>query len=165
MCPMSTPAEAPASTSSGRSRLARRAGCLAWLLLPFVLLWALVKLPGWINDFELARMADRVVEHPRLPGTTSGQFDPQVKMRGGDSGDCWYTIRFTLDVDVPVEQVLSHYRQAKIEDPDGQRDDYEVSAWALVDEPGGETTEDSAPGTLIIDLDGTLNGGLDPRCL
>ncbi|MEV4075470.1 hypothetical protein ACGFJC_35975 [Nonomuraea fuscirosea] len=110
-------------------------------------------------------MADRVVEHPRLPGTAPGQFDPQVRVRGGDSGDCWYTIRFTLDVDVPVEQVLSHYRQAKIEDPDGRRGDYEVSAWALVDEPGGETTEDSAPGTLIIDLDGTLNGGLDLRCL
>ncbi len=155
----------PASTSPGRSRITRRLGCLAWLLMPFVLLWALAKTPEWINDFELARMADRVKAYPRPPGTTFGDFGPQTKVRGGDSGDCRYTIRFGLDVDLPVEQVLNHYRQAKIEDPDGQLGDYEVWAWAVVDEPGGEAAEDSAPSSLIIDLDGTLNGGLDLRCM
>ncbi|MGW3347151.1 hypothetical protein ACWDA3_27945 [Nonomuraea rubra] len=138
---------------------------MAWLLVPFVLLWALVRMPAWINDFRLARMVERVEEYPRLPGTSPGSFDTQVQI-GGDSGDCWYTIRFDLNVHLSVEQVLNYYRQAKIEDPDGDLGDYSVSAWAVVDEPGDEAEAASSPGSLIIDLDGTFNGGLmDLRCL
>ncbi|UBU09090.1 hypothetical protein [Nonomuraea gerenzanensis] len=49
-----------------RAGLARRIGCLAWLLVPFVLPWAVAETPAWVNDFEPSRMVERAQECPRL---------------------------------------------------------------------------------------------------
>ncbi|NBE96184.1 hypothetical protein FE391_20380 [Nonomuraea sp. KC401] len=76
----------------------------------------------------------------------------------GDSGDCWYTIRFQLFTERPVQEVLSHYRQAKIEDPDGDLGDHEVAAWTPFDEPGTPVDGRSAATSVIIDLDGMYDG-------
>ncbi|MFG1688007.1 hypothetical protein ACGFNP_48215 [Nonomuraea sp. NPDC049269] len=149
---------------SGPSRLARRFGCLALLLVPFVLLGVIVMAPVWISDFRLARMVDRIKEYPLPPGTDFGYFDPQVEV-SGDSGDCWYTIRFDLFTDRPVQEVLNYYRQTKIEDPDGDLGDYEILAWTPFDEPGVQADETSATDSLIIDLDGMYDGAMsDMRC-
>ncbi|WP_431933754.1 hypothetical protein [Nonomuraea jabiensis] len=98
------------------------------------------------------------------PGTDFGSFDPHVEV-SGDSGDCWYTIRFELSTDRPVQEVLKHYRQAKIEDPDGDLGDYEVVAWTLFDEPGPPVDDTSATKAVIIDLGGMYDDTwTDMRC-
>ncbi|MEO3801483.1 hypothetical protein [Nonomuraea sp. B1E8] len=61
--------------------------------MPLLLLAAIVKAPVWINDHRLARMVGRIQAYPLPSGTDFGYFDPQVEV-SGDSGDCWYTIRF-----------------------------------------------------------------------
>ncbi|MER7504922.1 hypothetical protein AB0L05_36810 [Nonomuraea pusilla] len=144
--------------------MARRSGCLALLLVPFLLLAAIVMAPVWINDHRLARMVDRIQEYPLPSGTDFGSFDPQVEV-SGDSGDCWYTIRFELSTERPVQEVLNHYRQAKIEDPDGDLGDYEVVAFTVFDEPGTHVDGTSAANSVIIDLDGMYSGSwMDMRC-
>ncbi|MET7331014.1 hypothetical protein [Nonomuraea sp. NPDC005650] len=166
---MSAPQDAPAAASpeeaSGFSRTARRIGCLAFPFVFFALLAAIVTTPFWISDYRLARMVDRVQGYPLPPGAEFGSFDPQVEVSGGDSGDCWYTIRFELSTDRPVQEVLTYYRQARIEDPDGDLDDLSIAAWTLFDEPGGEAAESSDTNVLIIDLDGTYSATLaELRC-
>ncbi|MFI7147670.1 hypothetical protein ACIBO2_22360 [Nonomuraea sp. NPDC050022] len=116
--------------------------------------------PVWLNDYLLARMVDRIQEYPPPPGADFGYIDPQVKVTG-DSGDCFYTIRFEVFTDRPVEEVLKYYRQAKIEDPDGDLDDFEITAWTPFDEPG----ETSAANQVIIHLDGMYDRTwTDMRC-
>ncbi|NUW44425.1 hypothetical protein [Nonomuraea rhodomycinica] len=133
------------------------------LLAPFALLGMVVMAPVWISDHKLARMVDRIQEHP-LPATAEwGYFDPQVEV-SGDSGDCWYTIRFELSTGATVQEVLSHYRQARIEDPDGDLGDYEVTAWTIFDESGTPESGPTSRRSLIIDLDGAYDGGFDMRC-
>ncbi|MEQ4725078.1 hypothetical protein [Nonomuraea sp. B19D2] len=134
-------------------------------LVPFALLGLIVMAPAWISDHRLAGMADRIQQYPLPPGTDFGLFDPQVEV-SGDSGDCWYTIRFELSTNRPVQEVLNYYRKAKIEDPDGDLGDYEIVAWTPFDEPGTPTEETSATDSLIIDLDGTMDdhSWLDMRC-
>ncbi|MBB6551372.1 hypothetical protein [Nonomuraea rubra] len=165
---MSAPQHAPASASaavSGRSPRARRLGCLALALVPFVLIGMIVEAPSWIDDYRLARMVERIQAYPLPDGAEFGSFDPQAETTGGDSGDCWYTIRFPVSTDRPVHEVLSHYRKAKIEDPDGDLGDFTVTAWAMVDEPGGQGDEATATGPVIIDVDGVYSGSLlDGRC-
>ncbi|MEU8143562.1 hypothetical protein [Nonomuraea sp. NPDC048901] len=120
--------------------------------------------PVWLNDYRLARMVDRIQEYPPPPGADFGYIDPQVEVTG-DSGDCWYTIRFEVSTDRPVQEVLNHYRQAKIEDPDGDLDDFEIMAWTPFDEPGVQPDETSATNQVIVHLDGMYDGGLrDMRC-
>ncbi|TDE59055.1 hypothetical protein E1295_03905 [Nonomuraea mesophila] len=164
---MSIPRDPPAPAAPQKSRisrLARRSGCLAPLLVPFLLLAVIVMAPVWINDHRLARMVDRIQANPLPSGTVFGYFDPQVEV-SGDSGDCWYTIRFQLSTERPVQEVLNHYRQAKIEDPDGELGDYEVEAWISFDEPGTPVDGSSATHSVIIDLDGMYDGtGMDMRC-
>ncbi|GAA2212598.1 hypothetical protein GCM10009850_080600 [Nonomuraea monospora] len=157
---MSAPRPEPA-----RSPRARRLGCFAWALAPFVLLGAIVMAPGWVNDYRLARMVDRIQEYPLPAGAEFGSFAPQAETSGGDSGDCWYTIRVPISTDLPVHEVLSYYQQAKIEDPDGEVGDISVSAWTLVGKPGDRTDETTATGPVIMDVSGTYSGGiLDDRC-
>ncbi|WP_043632323.1 hypothetical protein [Nonomuraea candida] len=94
-----------------------------------------------------------------------GAFEPQAETRGGDSGDCWYTIRFPISTDLPVHEVLRHYRQARIEDPDGELGDFTVHAWIMADESGRRANEDPATGPVIIDVDGVYSGDPpDSRC-
>ncbi|MFG1711301.1 hypothetical protein ACFLIM_49960 [Nonomuraea sp. M3C6] len=144
--------------------MARRIGCLALPLVPLLLLAAIVMAPVWINDHRLARMVDRIQEFPLPPGTDFGYFDPQVEV-SGDSGDCWYTIRFELSTVRPIQEVLNHYRQAKIEDPDGDLGDYGVVGWTPFDEPGTPVDGPSATNPVIIDLDGMYDGTwTDMRC-
>ncbi|TYB71039.1 hypothetical protein FXF51_00945 [Nonomuraea sp. PA05] len=157
---MSAPQHEPA-----RSPRARRIGCLAWAMVPFVLLGAIVMAPAWYNDHRLALMVERIQDYPLPAGAEFGSFAPQAETSGGDSGDCWYTIRVPISTDRPVHEVLSHYRQARIEDPDGEAGDFSVRAWTLVGEPGDRTDESTATGPVIIDVDGTYSGGiLDGRC-
>ncbi|MEU6799278.1 hypothetical protein ABZ907_46975 [Nonomuraea wenchangensis] len=144
--------------------MARRSGCLALLLLPLLLLAATVMAPVWINDYQLARMVDRIQEHPLPSGTDFRYVDPQVEV-SGDSGDCWYTIRFELSTERPVQEVLNHYREAKIEDPDGELGDYGVAAFTLFDEPGTPAGGTSATHSVIVHLGGTYDdAGIDMRC-
>ncbi len=149
--------------------MARRIGCLALLLVPFLLLAVIVMSPVWINDYRLARMVGRIQEYPLPPGADFAYVDPHVEVIG-DSGDCWYTIRFELYTDRPVQEVLNHYRQSKIEDPDGDLGDYELTAWTLLDEPGTPADGTSGDGTsatdsVIIHLDGIYDDGFtDMRC-
>ncbi|MFG1947247.1 hypothetical protein [Nonomuraea sp. NPDC048826] len=160
---MSTPQDPPSPPqASGRSRAARRLGCLALALLPllpFLLLAAIVKAPVWLADHRLARMADHIRENPP-PGADVGYVDAHVEVTG-DSGDCWYTIRFELSTDRPVQEMLDHYRRARIEDPDGQAGDYELTVWTPMDEPGASTVS-----SMIIHLDGEYSGSLlELRCM
>ncbi|WP_101790132.1 hypothetical protein [Nonomuraea indica] len=155
------PLAAAPPRESGRSRTARRIGCLALLSAPPLLLAAMVIAPVWINDHRLARMVDRIQESSLPPGTGFGSFAPQVEV-SGDSGDCWYTIRFELSTDRPVPEVLNHYRQARIEDPDGDLGDYEVAGWTPSDEPG--TPGDGTSTGVIVDLHGTYDTSTDMRC-
>nr|WP_152992304.1 hypothetical protein [Nonomuraea pusilla] len=158
------PSAAAPPQKSRHSRMARASGCLALLLVPLLLLAAIVMAPVWINDHRLARMVDRIQEYPLPAGTDFGSFDPQVKV-SGDSGDCLYTIRFGLFTERPVQEVLNHYRQAKIEDPDGDLGDYGVVAFTVFDEPGTPVAGTSATNSVIIDLDGVYDGtGMDMRC-
>ncbi|WP_049556292.1 hypothetical protein [Nonomuraea sp. SBT364] len=92
--------------------------------------------PTWIDDYRLARMAERIREYPLPDGAQFGLFEPQAETYGGDSGDCWYTIRFPLSTDRPVHEVLGHYRQAEIEDPDGELGDFSVTAWVTTGQTG-----------------------------
>ncbi|MEV4569698.1 hypothetical protein AB0K12_38555 [Nonomuraea sp. NPDC049419] len=161
--PRDPPAPAPPQKSR-HSRLARRSGCLALLSVPLLLLAAIVMAPVWINDHRLARMVGRIQAYPLPSGTDFGYFDPQVEV-SGDSGDCWYTIRFELSTERPVQEVLNHYRQAKIEDPDGDVCDYEVVAFILFDEPGTPVDGASVTNSVIIDLDGMYDDTwTDMRC-
>ena len=145
--------------------MARRSGCLALLLVPLLLLAARVMVPVWINDQRLARMVDRIREYPLPPGTGFAHLDPQVEV-SGDSGDCLYTIRFELFTERRVQEVLDHYRQARIEDPDGDLGDYEVAAFTLFDEPGAPVDDTSGTSSVIIHLDGMYDddGWADRRC-
>ncbi|WP_219462352.1 hypothetical protein [Nonomuraea rhizosphaerae] len=162
--PEAPPAPAPPEKPSG-SRAARRIGCLALLSAPFLLLAALVMAPVWITDHRLARMADRVLAYPPPPGTDVEHAAPQVEVSGGDSGDCWYSIRFELSTDRPVQEVLSHYRRARFEDPDGDLGDHEFAAWTLFDEGGTPAEDTSTSEPVIIDLYGTYTGSwADMRC-
>ncbi|MEV4840366.1 hypothetical protein AB0K05_38075 [Nonomuraea sp. NPDC049486] len=156
-----TPAPPP---ESRRSRTARRIGCLAVALVPLLLLAAIVKAPAWIDDHRLARMVDRIQEYPPPAGADLGYFDRHVEV-SGDSGDCWYTIRFELSTDRPIQEVLNHYRQAKIEDPDGDLGDYELVAYTPFDESGTPVDGTSATNSMILHLDGMYDGTwLDMRC-
>ncbi|MEU8250709.1 hypothetical protein [Nonomuraea sp. NPDC048916] len=61
--------------------------------------------------------------------------------------------------------MLNHYRQAKIEDPDGDLGDFSIVAWTLFDEPGVQADETTATGSLIIHLDGMYDDTwTDMRC-
>lgn len=156
--------QGPPAPPPGHSRTARRLGCLALLLLPFLLLAAVVKAPTWIDDYRLARMMDRIEKHPRPPGTDFEYFDRHVDVRG-DSGDCWYTMRFEISTDRPIREVLNYYRQAKIEDPDGHLGDYDVYAYTFFDEPGTSEGGISDTEPVIIHLAGEFSGSLlNMRC-
>ncbi|NRQ40599.1 hypothetical protein HII36_53650 [Nonomuraea sp. NN258] len=132
--------------------------------MPFLLLTAAVITPMWVDDHRLDRMIDRIQDHPLPPETDFGYFDPQVEV-SGDSGDCWYTIRFELFTERPVHDVLTHYRQANIEDPDGDLGDYEIAAWTPFDASGTRADDPSIPHSVIIDLDGMYDDfWTDLRC-
>ncbi|GAA2298676.1 hypothetical protein GCM10010149_54340 [Nonomuraea roseoviolacea subsp. roseoviolacea] len=155
--------EAPPPRRPGRSRI----GCLALSLVPlvpFVLLGLVAMAPVWISDHRLGLMVDRLRKHPLPAGAEWEPSDPQVSVSGGDSGDCWYDIRFELSTGRSVQEVLDHYRRAKIEDPDGELGDYEVMAWTIFDEPGAPESGTPTATPLIIDLGGTYSGGFDMRC-
>ncbi|MFC5821323.1 hypothetical protein [Nonomuraea harbinensis] len=63
------------------------------------------------------------------------------------------------------EEVLNHYRQAKIEDPDGDLGDYELVAYTPFDVSGTPVDGTSATNSMILHLDGMYDGTwLDMRC-
>ncbi|MGI5281759.1 hypothetical protein ACQEVF_00370 [Nonomuraea polychroma] len=153
---------------SPRRRSLRWIRWTAYAATPFLALYVLFMAPMWANDFRVARLIDRVLNHPLPPETTFGLHDPQGEV-SGDSSDCEVDIRFDLYTDRPTEEVLAHYRAAEFAKGGGEFSDMTIGAWVPFEDspaPARAGREPRVHGALIISLGASYPGGStrDLRC-
>lgn len=126
---------------------------VVWLMA----LYTACMVPAWMNDHRVARLVDRITDHPPPASERSDFYPPQAKVTGS-SGDCFVDLRFELYTEGPTEKVLDYYTSVNPVDADESFVGAEYSAWIPQDESGGSS--------LIIDVNAEFVSSFpfDLRC-
>ncbi|MER5627036.1 hypothetical protein ABT061_39000 [Streptosporangium sp. NPDC002544] len=117
-----------------RWRKRRWIRCAVIVFVPFLLLYVLAMAPAWIHNHQLDGLADRFLSHPLPPETDfyDDEIQGSIAIRpGSNSNHCDYRLRFNLETELSVDEVVRYYRSAKIPGIDGNEVD--VIAWTSPD--------------------------------
>ncbi|MGV9325255.1 hypothetical protein [Streptosporangium sandarakinum] len=104
-------------------------------------------------------MIGRFEDHPLPPKTywEDGGAEGSIEVRG-NGNHCDYRARFTLDTELPVEELLTYYKRADIAGVLSSRP--RVTAWIR------PLSEQAVYGhrSVIVELNDSTDAGLDLRC-
>ncbi|MFF0312561.1 hypothetical protein ACFYSC_34470 [Streptosporangium sp. NPDC004379] len=122
-------------------------------------LFLLVKAPMWVNDAKLDSLIERFEDHPLPPKTywAGNDAEGSIALRG-NGNHCDYRARFTLSTELPIEELLAHYKRADIAGVESSRPS--ITAWIR---PSSEQSV-HGPRPVLVELNDGTDAGLDIRC-
>ncbi|MCC5576547.1 hypothetical protein IMZ11_12995 [Microtetraspora sp. AC03309] len=140
----------------------RRLGCLAAIVMPFLLLFVLISMPQWLHNRELDGLADRFQSYPLPPDTEFSDQEVQMSVAlRGNSNHCDYRLRFNLQTKLPVSEVVRHYGAAKIGIEGGW---VEIIGWTPSKTPSFPLAFDQRQPIIVEIQDNLHDPSWDFRC-